>query len=770
MRAFLAFLAAMLAVLATAIPAQVGPYRVNLTTDPATIPVGKANLVIRVSDAQGQPATGLEVRAIASMPGMNMGEREQPGRESEPGTYVVPAVFSMAGAYEVTVTIGEAKGVVPLRTGQTTSGGAGPSPWLIALGVAGAGLLVWTLVRVRQTGQRVAWRELLSLKVVGSLVLLALATAVSVWAVNNLRRPGAMDPIEAQIMDMNTPAPEGVLPVRLATVSRETLAPTVTYAGQAVGFVEQDIVPRVAGVIVWMPGYVGDRVKAGEVLARLDTSQLDPELAMKSAAAQTAREGVQVAQLEAEAAQGQVTQAEAEVRVAEGELAETHAMLDAARTQRESAAAELAAAQAEADAMRAEAVSAQAEVDYMTAERARADELLAKGAISRDEHQRAVADAKQAQAMLDRERNNARRAEQMVESAAAMQRRVEAEIRAAERKVEQMAGEVRARRAMVETARKELAAKRAMIRREQAMVREASAGVQGAATQRGYATLRAERDGVIVQRLVSPGQLATPGQAVLRVAQLRPIRLQANVPQADLGRVRVGTSVRVIPEGGEPIRAQVTSVSPNVDPSSRMGVVEAVVPNDDKRFVPGKFLSMELTLGRPESQIVVPEAAVVGNGEDTFVWLAEPATNGEFTVRRQPVQLGARAGGKVAVVDGPGAGSKVVVNPPTTLSATTRVADASADEQVAKAEATIVVTERGYEPSAVTVPAGEPIRLTFLRKADPSCGDTLTFKGLGIDKTLPHNEPVVVELPPQKPGTVRFACGMDMYQGRVIVK
>src|SRR6266849_3759674 len=55
---------------------QAGPYRVEIATDPAVVPVGKAKLMVRVTDSAGKLVQGAEVRAIARMPGMAMGERE----------------------------------------------------------------------------------------------------------------------------------------------------------------------------------------------------------------------------------------------------------------------------------------------------------------------------------------------------------------------------------------------------------------------------------------------------------------------------------------------------------------------------------------------------------------------------------------------------------------------------------------------------------------------------------------------------------------------
>ena len=75
------------AVALAAVPALAGrsgsasPYRVEIATDPSVVPVGKARLLIRVTDRTGAPATGAQVRALAQMPGMPMGEQEATATE-----------------------------------------------------------------------------------------------------------------------------------------------------------------------------------------------------------------------------------------------------------------------------------------------------------------------------------------------------------------------------------------------------------------------------------------------------------------------------------------------------------------------------------------------------------------------------------------------------------------------------------------------------------------------------------------------------------------
>src|SRR5437870_4412725 len=86
-------LGALLALLAVCVAAHAGPtttagpYRLEVTTEPPVIPVGKATLHVRLTDAAGKPVTGATIRALTKMPTMNMGEREQTGAAAngEPG-------------------------------------------------------------------------------------------------------------------------------------------------------------------------------------------------------------------------------------------------------------------------------------------------------------------------------------------------------------------------------------------------------------------------------------------------------------------------------------------------------------------------------------------------------------------------------------------------------------------------------------------------------------------------------------------------------------
>ncbi len=95
---------------------------------------------------------------------------------------------------------------------------------------------------------------------------------------------------------------------------------------------------------------------------------------------------------------------------------------------------------------------------------------------------------------------------------------------------------------------------------------------------------------------------------------------------------------------------------------------------------------------------------------------------------------------------------------------------AAAVEVAADGRVEINVDAAGYHPATISAPAKAKITLAFKRTTESGCGQELVIEDLDIKKELPLNE--VVEIPVEVPetGELGFACGMDMYKGKVVPK
>ncbi|MFA6451239.1 MAG: efflux RND transporter periplasmic adaptor subunit, partial [bacterium] len=187
--------------------------------------------------------------------------------------------------------------------------------------------------------------------------------------------------------------------------------------------------------------------------------------------------------------------------------------------------------------------------------------------------------------------------------------------------------------AAVDKAHAELEAARhalsAAERRKGGMNAMASAAANRAAaenTSSGYLEVRSLIDGVVTARLAGPGTLARAGQPILRIAQISMVRLQANVSQTEAARIFTGNLIEVTSDTmpGMTMPARVTAVFPAADPVTRTVVVEALTDNSSGMYLPGDYVTMKITTGRPETAITIPDRALVkwGAGGKTAVWVA----------------------------------------------------------------------------------------------------------------------------------------------------
>ncbi|MBI5710212.1 MAG: cupredoxin domain-containing protein [Candidatus Eisenbacteria bacterium] len=82
----------------------------------------------------------------------------------------------------------------------------------------------------------------------------------------------------------------------------------------------------------------------------------------------------------------------------------------------------------------------------------------------------------------------------------------------------------------------------------------------------------------------------------------------------------------------------------------------------------------------------------------------------------------------------------------------------------------ISVTRKGFEPATVKVQAGRPVVLVVTRRVEKTCATEMMIKDHQIRQALPLNKPVEIRFTPGKPGKLRYACGMDMLAGVLVVE
>ena len=92
------------------------------------------------------------------------------------------------------------------------------------------------------------------------------------------------------------------------------------------------------------------------------------------------------------------------------------------------------------------------------------------------------------------------------------------------------------------------------------------------------------------------------------------------------------------------------------------------------------------------------------------------------------------------------------------------------ERRVKLQEATITLTDKGYEPVRLKLRRGIPARLTFVRKFAATCATEIIIEKYNIKRELPINQPVVIEFTPLKSGELEYTCSMKMVGGKFDIK
>lgn len=76
----------------------------------------------------------------------------------------------------------------------------------------------------------------------------------------------------------------------------------------------------------------------------------------------------------------------------------------------------------------------------------------------------------------------------------------------------------------------------------------------------------------------------------------------------------------------------------------------------------------------------------------------------------------------------------------------------------------------GYKPSTIKFRTGKPAKVKFIPTDNMGCMNEVVFKQLGIDKKLEAGKETSVDIPTDKAGEYDFACGMNMFHGKIVVR
>ncbi len=198
---------------------------------------------------------------------------------------------------------------------------------------------------------------------------------------------------------------------------------------------------------------------------------------------------------------------------------------------------------------------------------------------------------------------------------------------------------------------------RAALERAAAALDVAKASLAFAEAQLEETVIRAPFAGVVGQRRVDVGAFVKDGEPLVTLIDLDPVEIVFALPERYLSQLRPGEVVetRVASHTDRQFSGVLTFVDPQVDPVNRTVTAKASIPNEEGVLRPGQFAAVEVRLTRHPEVPVIPEEALVPDGDRTLVFVVE---NGSASAR--VVETGVRLPGRVEVVRGLRAGERIV--------------------------------------------------------------------------------------------------------------
>lgn len=171
--------------------------------------------------------------------------------------------------------------------------------------------------------------------------------------------------------------------------------------------------------------------------------------------------------------------------------------------------------------------------------------------------------------------------------------------------------------------------------------------------------LRAPFGGYISQRSVDMGNNVIPGQSCFKLVKLDKIKVKVSIPEKEIASIHVGQLVHfnVAALNNRMFTAKVKEKGVQANPLSHTYDIKLEIVNGDRALLPGMVCNVAINHSGDHNCIVVPQNAVLVDGQGTYVWIAD----GNKSMRRNVTSGDASSQG-IVITMGLNAGDKVIVS------------------------------------------------------------------------------------------------------------
>jgi membrane fusion protein (multidrug efflux system) len=190
----------------------------------------------------------------------------------------------------------------------------------------------------------------------------------------------------------------------------------------------------------------------------------------------------------------------------------------------------------------------------------------------------------------------------------------------------------------------------------------AKADVAAAQARQGDRTIRAPFAGVVGLSDIAPGALINPGAPIVTLDAIDTIRVDFQVPDAELASVHEGQAITASVDAypGEKIAGRIAKLDTRIDEKTRALTARAEFPNPSRRLKPGMMMRVAVARGQRQA-LSAPESALAVQGDSAFVYVVMQK-DGKMVADQRPVVTGARQDGFVELKDGVAVGDRIIAD------------------------------------------------------------------------------------------------------------
>ena len=265
----------------------------------------------------------------------------------------------------------------------------------------------------------------------------------------------------------------------------------------------------------------------------------------------------------------------------------------------------------------------------------------------------ALTEVERARLELQQAASDARRQEKLLSEGAIAKQTAEQARTAAQT----AAKAVRLAEKRVQTEREAVAAAKGRVVAQKAVVAQAK-------ERKSYTKLTSPITGVVLERIIEPGNLVQPGNEIIKIGDFSSVKIEVQVSELELGKLEIGQSVKVLLDAfrNREYIGTLKRISPAANTTARLIPAEVVIPNIEGKI--GSGLLARVSFQNTERlQVVVPlraintevrkgikEEELNQNLQSTVFVVKEDGKN--FKVQARRVILGERADNKVEIISG----------------------------------------------------------------------------------------------------------------------